>query len=199
MIYKLTDKNKSNAVSLALSTLINGGIIAYPTETFYGIGAKYDNADALKKIFKLKQRHIEKTLPLIIGSMDGLHLLTDSISSDAKKLIEKFWPGPLTIIFKALPNLPSDITSEGKVAVRMPGDSFALKIARVAGFPITATSANISDMPPAETASAVVEYFKDGIDIVIDDGRTHGGLPSTIVDACEGLRVIRKGAIEINI
>jgi L-threonylcarbamoyladenylate synthase len=199
MIYKLTDENSSNTVALAVSTLIKGAIIVYPTETFYGIGAKYDNFGALSKVFNIKKREPEKPLPLIIGNIDELYLLTDFITCDARNLIKKYWPGPLTIIFKALPNLSQNITFNGKVAVRMPGESFALDLARAAGFPITATSANISDMPPAETASAVVEFFNDSIDLVIDGGKTPGGLPSTIVDACEGLKIVRKGALDITI
>ena len=178
--------------------LNNGGVIAYPTETFYALGARYDKKDALKKLYELKQRPEEKAMPLIIGGTEQLGLLASHISGPALGLIETFWPGPLTVVFFARQGLEEYIVYENKVAVRVPGDSFALRLARAAGFPITATSANISDRPPAETAPMVTDYFNNDIALIIDGGRTKGGLPSTIVDATgDEIRTLRKGAVDI--
>jgi L-threonylcarbamoyladenylate synthase len=199
MILKLTDKNIDEVISAAISILKNGGIIAYPTETFYGLGAKYDIDSALKRLYEIKQRPGEKAIPLIIGDIEQLSLLADSINASAKKLINRFWPGPLTILLHSRAGLSEYIVSENKVAVRIPGESFALKLAKASGFPITATSANISGMPPADSASLVFDYFNDRIDLIVDDGKTKGGLPSTIVDATGGIiKIIRKGAVEIS-
>lgn len=198
MIIKLSDENFEEAINTALSILKNGGIIAYPTETFYGLGAKYDIDSALKRLYEIKQRPGEKAMPLIIGDIEQLSLLADSVNASAKKLINRFWPGPLTILLHSRAGLSEYIVSENKVAVRIPGESFALKLAKASGFPITATSANISGMPPADSASLVFDYFDDRIDLIVDGGKTKGGLPSTIVDAADAaIKILRKGAVDI--
>lgn len=198
MIIKLTDENLGEIINKAVAILKNGGIIAYPTETFYGLGAKYDIDSALKRLYEIKNRPTEKAMPLIIGSKNDLSLITDAVTASAIELMDKFWPGPLTILFHALPCLSEYIVSENKVAVRIPGESFALRLVMAAGFPITSTSANISGAPPADNASMVFEYFGENVDLIIDGGKTKGGLPSTIVDISDGiLKIIRHGAVDI--
>lgn len=198
MIIKLTDENLGEAINKAIAVLKSGGIVAYPTETFYGLGAKYDIDSALKRLYEIKNRPQEKAMPLIIGSREELFLITDSVNKSAMDLMDRFWPGPLTILFRARPGLSEYISSENKVAVRIPGESFALRLARAAGFPITSTSANISGMPPADNASMVSDYFGEVIDLIIDGGKTNGGLPSTIVDVTGDMpKIIRHGSIDI--
>ena len=198
MILKLTDENYDEAIRTAVSVLNKNGIIAYPTETFYALGTRYDKKDALEKLYEIKRRPEEKAIPLIIGNIEQLSLLTGHISGPAWELINKFWPGPLTLVLSAGKGLDEYLMSDNKVAVRIPGESFALQLAKAAGFPITATSANISDKPPAETASMVSDYFDQAIDLIIDGGHTKGGLPSTIIEATEDeIRTLRKGAIDI--
>jgi L-threonylcarbamoyladenylate synthase len=198
MIIKLTDENLDEVINEAIAILKKGGIIAYPTETFYGLGAKYDMDSALKRLYEIKKRPQEKTMPLIIGSIEELSLVTDSLNESARRLMDKFWPGPLTIIFRARSGLSEYIVSEGKVAVRIPGESFALRLAKAAGFPITSTSANISGMPPADSASMVSDYFGEKVDLIIDGGKTKGRLPSTIVDITGDIsKTLRRGAIDI--
>ncbi|MGC8795820.1 L-threonylcarbamoyladenylate synthase [Thermodesulfovibrio sp.] len=181
-----------------LKILDNNGIIIYPTETLYGIGAKYNSKRNLKKIFEIKKRPEEKSFPLIVN-LKHLEMVTEFIPSVAQKLIEKFWPGPLTLLLPARKNLPEEITKDGKIAVRMPGESFALKLIQKSPFPITATSANISGFPPADRIETVIEYFKEApIDLIIDGGKLPG-IPSTIVDTTvEPPVVIRKGAVELS-
>lgn len=198
MIIKLTDENLGEAINKAIAVLKSGGIVAYPTETFYGLGAKYDIDSALKRLYEIKNRPQEKAMPLIIGSREELFLITDSVNKSAMDLMDRFWPGPLTILFRARPGLSEYISSENKVAVRIPGESFALRLAMAAGFPITSTSANISGMPPADNASMVSDYFGGVIDLIIDGGKTTGGLPSTIVDVTGDMpKIIRHGSIDI--
>ncbi|MGB9711010.1 MAG: L-threonylcarbamoyladenylate synthase [Thermodesulfovibrio sp.] len=181
-----------------LKILDNNGIIIYPTETLYGIGAKYNSKRNLKKIFEIKKRPEEKSFPLIVN-LKHLEMVAEFIPSVAQKLIEKFWPGPLTLLLPAIKNLPEEITKDGKIAVRMPGESFALKLIQKSPFPITATSANISGFPPADSIETVIEYFKEApIDLIIDGGKLPG-IPSTIVDTTvEPPVVIRKGAVELS-
>jgi L-threonylcarbamoyladenylate synthase len=196
-LLKLDEANTKDILSLAVNLLMNGGIIAYPTETFYGLGAKFDSNDALKKIYEIKQRPQDKAMPLIIGERDLLPVISLEISSTASALMDKFWPGPLTLIIPARENVSEYITAgTHTVAVRIPGESLALRLAQTAHFPITATSANLSGLPPARDTETVLSYFGDRIDLIIDAGLTPGGLPSTIVDTRgPALKVMREGVI----
>lgn len=194
----LIKTNKELILKQAVETLKKGSILAYPTETFYALGVKFDIEDSLKKLYEVKQRPKDKAMPLIIGKKGLLPLIAKSANPKALFLMEKFWPGPLTLILFAKGNISSYITAgTGRVAVRIPGESFALYLAKRANFPLIATSANPSGMPPAEDAEAVMNYFGDKIDLLIDGGQTSGGLPSTIVDVTgEEINVLREGAID---
>lgn len=189
--------NMGQVLEQAVEVLEKGSVVAYPTETFYGLGVKFNIEDSLKKLYDIKQRPKDKAMPLIIGDKGLLPLVTRSVNRKAIFLMEKFWPGPLTLIFYAKENISRYITAgTGRVAIRIPGESFALYLAKRVNFPITATSANPSGMPPAKNAEAVVSYFGDKIDLIIDGGPTHGGFPSTIVDATgEEIKILREGAI----
>jgi len=189
----------SEALKKASVIIKKGGVVAYPTETFYGLGVKYDDISALKKLYGIKYRSWNKALPLIIGEVQELDLIASEMTVSAEKLAKKFWPGPLTLLLPARPDISEFITANtGKIAVRIPGASFALDLARSLGFPITATSANISGMPPADTAEDVIKYFGDALDLIVDCGKTPGGKPSTIVDASgQKIRFLRAGAVSI--
>jgi len=135
---------------------------------------------------------------LIIGHKGQLSSIAADINNSAIKLMERFWPGPLTLLFPAKKHLSEFITAgTHKVAVRIPGESFALHLAKHARFPFTATSANPSGMPPARDAETVMRYFGDQIELIIDCGPSPGGLPSTIVDVTtEDTRILREGAVK---
>ncbi len=199
MIIKLTETNYADAIKKTADVLIRGGVIAYPTETLYGLGAKYDLENALDRIFLLKNRPEEKALTLIIGEVEQLSLIAESISDIAKELMHNFWPGPLTLVFKARQYISKNIKLNDTVAVRIPGDSFALRLAKSVEFPITATSANISNLPAARDVNTILNYFDNNLDLIIDGGKTLGDQPSTIVDVTSlEARVIRQGVIEIS-
>src|SRR4030042_4330850 len=195
---KVNELNLEQVLHYTADMLKNGGIVVYPTETFYGLGAKFDMEDSLKKLYDIKQRHEEKAMPLIIGNKGLLTVVAASINDTALSLIDRFWPGPLTLIFLANENLSEYITAgTHKVAVRIPGESFALYLAITASFPITATSANLSGTSPAQDAETVIRYFGDKIDLIIDGGHTSGGLPSTIVDVTgDKIKILREGVIK---
>ena len=201
----IKENNTDEAVGKAIDELQKGGIIAYPTETFYGLGVKFDMPDALKRLYGLKKRPHDKAMPVIIGDSRLLSEVVDeewlkNIPLTAQSLMDEHWPGPLTLLFPAKDGLSEHLTAgTGRIAVRVPGESFALCLAKKAGFPITATSANLSGMPPAENAEMVKKYFDGGIDMLIDGGQTAGGTPSTIVDVTKDVPVIiRRGATDID-
>lgn len=180
--------------------LEKGGIIIYPTETLYGIGVKYDIKVQLKKIFEIKKRPAEKVFPLIVN-LSHLDLLVTQIPPIAEKLIEQYWPGPLTLLLPAREDLPVEIIMNKKIAVRMPGESFALELIKKSPFPITATSANISGLPPASDIDEIIKYFKDLQNdlLIIDEGKLKG-VPSTILDATVfPPKIIRQGALNIDL
>lgn len=196
IILKADDK----ALSLreAVVAVRSGGIVACPTETFYGLCARYDDEAVLERLYALKgSPRGEKPFPLIIGSEEALPLVAVEVNEASRRLMKRFWPGPLTLILKAKEGLSGYISAEGKVAVRVPGESFALLLARQSGLALTATSANPSGRPPAKSAQEAAEYFAGGgVDILIEGGRSPGQLASTIVEATEGgVELLREGAI----
>ncbi|MBI3399125.1 MAG: threonylcarbamoyl-AMP synthase [Deltaproteobacteria bacterium] len=174
-----------------------GGIIAYPTETFYGLGVDPFNESAVKKLFQLKGRGFDKPISMLAKDKNMLLPVVEEIPPAAEKLIKKFWPGPLTIIFKAKKTVPSIITgSTGKIAVRISSNPIAQKLLENINSPITTTSANPSGKKSPVTAKEVMDYFKDKIDLILDGGALSGKLGSTIVDVTEGdLKIIREGEI----
>lgn len=200
---EITDKSGDDAFGEAIAALERGDVVAYPTETFYGLGVRFDRSDSLRRLYELKRRPREKAMPVIIGSEDQLPRLVSSrwlerIPSFVSRLMEAFWPGPLTLLLPSREGLSEHLTAEtGMIAVRIPGESFALQLVVRYGLPITATSANPSGLPPAESAEAVRRYFGDGIDVLIDGGKSPGGLPSTIVDCGDDeARIVRQGAVK---
>jgi L-threonylcarbamoyladenylate synthase len=197
MAILVLEKQAGEALSAASSVIRRGGIAAVPTETFYGLCARYDDPAVLERLYALKGRPRNRAMPLIIGDVGMLGLVAAAVTGPAQRLIGTFWPGPLTLLLDARQNLPQLITAgTGKVAVRVPGASFALDLARSVGIPLTATSANVSGMPPAESAEEVVRHFGDGPDILIDGGKTPGGMPSTLVEVKGGrVKIVRPGKI----
>lgn len=197
MIIPFNVNSSAEILARAIKILRNGGIVAYPTESFYALGVLATNEEALNDLFLLKKRPPEKPLPLIVGDLFTLAAIVKTVPERALDLMDRFWPGPLTIVFEAADGMPNLLTAgSGKVAVRIPGESAALDLARAAGFPITATSANISAEPPADTPDMVLGYFGDKVALIIDGGRTPGGKPSTIVDATvDPVKVLREGSL----
>ncbi len=192
------DINMREALRETSEVLAAGGIVCFPTETFYGLGVKFDDQGAHERLFALKQRSRSKPLPLIVGSREVLDRIVGRTSGLEELLMRHFWPGPLTLLLHARQGLPDFITAgrPGRVAVRIPGASIGLELARSLDFPITATSANISGMPAADNPGDVVRYFGDRVDLVIDGGKTPGGNASTIVEVQgERVNVVRPGAI----
>jgi len=181
----------------AVSALANGGVVAFPTETFYGLAVDPRSPLGVQRVFALKRRPPDQPLPLIASGLDQIADHVGTMTPLASRIASRGWPGPLTLIIPASSRLCSDVhLSTGRVAVRVPGDTVARALARAAGHAITSTSANISGDPPAATPERVAASFGDGIDVLIDSGPTPAGLPSTIVDASGDVPVlVRAGVI----
>ena len=181
----------------AVSALQNGGVVAFPTETFYGLAVDPRSAAAVAKIFALKQRAPDQPLPLIASDIEQVADHVGTLTPLAARLASRGWPGPLTLIIPASRHLCDAVhLSTGKIAVRVTADMVARALAARVGHAITSTSANISGEPPSATPDRVVASFGSGIDVLIDTGPTPAGLPSTIVDATGDVPVlVRAGAI----
>ena len=172
-----------------------GEVVAIPTETYYGLGVDPFNPKAVDRLLALKDREAGKPILVLIGSLDQLSSLVQEVPSAASSLIETFWPGPLTIVFPARPSLPTSLTAgTGNVGVRLSSCRPLCELLERVG-PLTGTSANRTGAPPAQTPEAVQETLHDEVELIVDCGPTPGGLPSTVVEACGSLRIIREGAI----
>jgi len=193
----LSHKEKLKVIMDAVKEIKSGGIVVYPTETFYGIGADALNGNAVEMIFKLKGRMENKPLPLVISDIDMLELLGAEVNQASRRLMDVFWPGPLTLLLKVRKKLPAGIVSaENKVAVRISSSSVARNIAFSVASPITATSANISGGKSPLSISDIPDNIIKKVNLVIDAGTLNGVKGSTIVDANFSLpRIIREGEI----
>jgi L-threonylcarbamoyladenylate synthase len=191
------DNSEEKILARALAILISGGIIAYPTETFYGLGADATNEKAIEKIFAVKGRNFKNPVSLIIGQADDIYPLVQDIPESAHKLMASFWPGALTIVFQASNKISPLLTAgSGKIGLRVSSHPIARGIVQKLKRPLTATSANLSGAPECTQASEVAEQIGDIIDAIVDLGDTPGMKGSTIIDVTFYPPVIlREGAI----
>ncbi|MCX7635040.1 MAG: L-threonylcarbamoyladenylate synthase [Syntrophales bacterium] len=187
-------------IAEAVAVLRQGGVVAYPTETFYGLGADMGNAKAIERIFQIKGRGFDKPIALIGASMEDVVRITDDIPPAAASLIATHWPGPLTILFAASTLVSPRLTAgTGKIGIRISSHPVAHALAAALGGPLTATSANISGGLECTSIEEVLQQLKDTCDLYIDSGTTPGGLGSTIVDVTvDPPRLIRRGLIDIS-
>jgi L-threonylcarbamoyladenylate synthase len=177
--------------------LRSGGLVAFPTESFYGLGADAGSAAAIARVFHVKGRPEAKPLLVLVDGMAMVERLVAGIPSGARELMARHWPGPLTLVLSAAPALPAALTAgTGTVGVRMPGHAVALALVRAAGIPVTAPSANPSGAPPPTTAEAVRGYFGAAVDLIVDGGPTAAGAGSTIADCTVWPpRIVRQGPV----
>jgi L-threonylcarbamoyladenylate synthase len=191
------EKPDEEKLAEAVRILVAGGVAAFPTETFYGLGADARNEAAVEKIFRIKGRDFRNPIALIVADEREVVPLVEEIPATAKILMQRFWPGPLTLIFRAAPSVSSRLTGgTGKIGIRVSSHPVARFLAAALSGPLTATSANLSGGPECSSANAVVRTLGDLPDAVIDGGPTPGGAGSTILDVTVSPpRILREGAI----
>ena len=181
----------------AVGIIAAGGVVAFPTETFYGLAADAANEGAIDQIFALKGRSFSNPIALIIAELAHLEALTEGISDTAHKLMAAFWPGPLTLVFRAAPAVSLRLTAgTGKIGVRISSHPLAQALAAGLGRPITATSANRSGHPECTTADEVSKQLNSDLLTILDGGPTPGGNGSTFLDlSTEPPAMLRQGTI----
>ena len=185
------------AIDDAADILRHGGVVAFPTETVYGLAADAFNKGAVNRVYEVKGRPESKPLPVQVANICDVARLSAELPDGARKLINKFFPGPLTIILRASDQVPEIVTAgTGKVGIRMPDHPVALAMIHAAGTPIVAPSANTSGDPPPTSAEEVQAYFDTTIDMILDGGPSRIRMSSTVVDVSDGaLTIIRQGSI----
>ncbi len=188
-------KDIEGCIKKAGNAIKNGGIVVFPTETVYGIGANAFDKDACAKIFKIKGRMSDN--PLIVH-VSGIKMAekVGKFSDEDKRLVKKLWPGPITVIIKARSNIPKVVTGGlDTVAIRVPKNKVALKLIKSAKVPIAAPSANPSGFPSATSGEHVEKYFKGKVDLILKGGKTKYGIESTVIDI-KNMSILRPGSFD---
>ena len=179
------------------ATIAGGGVIAFRTDTFYGLGADPFNVSAVQKIRELKGREDDKPILVVISDAKEIDRLISHRSQAFNNLTGRFWPGELTIIGQAASSLADELTAGTKtVGVRLPDDDTVRALIEACGGALTATSANVSGQPPARSTAEVESYFGERIDLIVDGGATTSESPSTVIDAtADEIKLVREGLI----
>ena len=194
----ILDQAASRAIEWTAERVTEGGVVAIPTDTVYGLAASLAHPSAIERIYEIKGRPESQPLPVLVSSIDALYHLVH-LDDAVVPLLDAFWPGPLTVVLPAASRLPARVLGPGdRVGVRLPSHYVAIEVIEKAGGAIACTSANRSGEPPASSAQEVAESLGAQLDLILDGGVAPGGVASTVV-AIDGLtlRFIREGAISM--
>ncbi len=185
------------SIRRAVHLMRKGQVVAFPTDTVYGVGANAFERFAVRRIFEIKQRPADKSLPVFIYQIDDLNLVARDVPNQAWRLLQTFWPGALTVVLRKNPALPDIVTSgQGTVAVRIPDHSVSLDLVIKVGRPLAVTSANLSGQPTPATAQGVAKQLGEDLPLVLDGGPSATSQPSTIIDLSgTPPRILREGPI----
>ena len=183
----------------AAEAVLRGGVIAFPTDTLYGLGCSLFDVSAVEMVARLKRRDPSLAVISLISDPRQVDGLATDISPVTRLLVSRFWPGPLSLILKAAPIVPPRVRGAGgTVALRCPKDHLCSRLLDFIGGPVVSSSANLSGQPPAETAEEVLRIFGNQLDLVLDGGPRRGGVPSTLVDVSGPVpRLLRRGALDV--
>ncbi len=193
---RILPADEPTALDQAAELIRAGQVIAAPTDTVYGLVCRADDPQAIRRLYAVKERPLEKALPVLLAGEEQLPQVIADVPRLARLLMARFWPGPLTLVLPARPDLPRVLTGGGAtVAVRVPDHPFLRALARRAG-PLASSSANRSGEPPARTAQEVLAQLAGRIPLVVDGGEAPGGVASTVVDVTGPLpRILREGPV----
>jgi L-threonylcarbamoyladenylate synthase len=184
-----------NALRYAVDVLRYGGLVAFPTDTVYGVGALAFHHEAVMRLYTVKGRSTDKAIAVLIGREADLADVAAALTPAARKLAEKFWPGSLTLVLPKHPRLPEAVSALPTVGVRMPDHMLARRLLEQTG-PMAVTSANLSGEPNSLTAADVLAQLSGRIELVLDGGRVPGGVPSTVVDCSAAVpKILREGPV----
>ena len=187
------------ALDAAAEAVLRGGVIAFPTDTLYGLGCSLFDVHAVEMVARLKRRDPRHAVISLIPVPEQAWGLAMHVSPLAERLIRQFWPGPLSLIMLASGIVPPGVQGRGgTVALRCPSDVLSTALLGRIGGPVVSSSANLSGQRPAETAQEVVEYFGNQLDLILDGGERRGGIPSTLVDVTGArAKLLRRGALDV--
>jgi L-threonylcarbamoyladenylate synthase len=189
--------NNPDALAHAIDILTSGGLVAFPTDTVYGLAALVFDEHAVSRIYDVKDRPSEKAVPILIGDISHLARVTAKVSETARRLAARFWPGPLTLVVPKSPAIPEAVSSLPTVGVRIPAFAPTLELLRLTG-PLAVSSANISGQASPSTARGVEAQLGGRIPLILDGGVTPGGTPSTVVDCSNNPPdILRAGPITL--
>jgi L-threonylcarbamoyladenylate synthase len=197
-VYKISHEHPAPEIIQQAGTIIKrGGIIVFPTRCLYGLGADAFNAEAVDRVFKIKQRPSQKPILVLIDRRRQLERLVSHVSEAASRIMDHFWPGGVTLVFKAADTVPHHFTAgTGKIGIRLPGHPVAAALVEALGRPLTGTSANLSAKPGCRRIGDLEPQLAQQLDAVLDAGDLKGGNGSTVVDVTAGLpRILREGEI----
>lgn len=174
-----------------------GGIVVFPTETVYGIGTNGLDKNAIKKLYEVKQRPLNKPISLLVNNIEMIEKIAKNITEVEYKLMERFFPGPLTIILEKRDIIPDILTSNtNTVGIRMPSGEIAKKLIEFAGVPIATSSSNISGKPSGTNITDIKKDFEGKVDCFIDNGESEIGVPSTVIRIIDNIpHILRQGTI----
>ncbi len=189
----------SAIIDRAVNIIRRGGIVAFPTETSYGLAVDYENEKALEKLYRIKQRSHEKALLVLVESREQLFQLVTFVPDEYRILMDRFWPGPLTLIFPARNELSTVLTGgSGTIGVRISPHPLATRLVNSYGKPLTATSANLSGKSPAKSAGEIRKIFKERVDFILEEDTDLPGNCSTIVGIQNRkLKILRNGVLDL--
>ena len=192
-----SDEKIKPALDKAHEILLAGGIVAFPTESYFGLAVDIENEKAIERLYTLKQRDKNNPVLIILPEIDALKEYAEDINDQALKLMDVFWPGGLTLVFKASCKISPLLTANtGKIGIRYSSHPVATALARSIGRPVTGTSSNISGYPPCTRAEEVFACFGTAVDLILDNGVTQGGQGSTILDITTNpCVVLREGMV----
>lgn len=187
------------AIQLARRLLREGDVVAFPTDTVYGVGVNAFERFAVRQIFAIKQRPPDKAIPVFIAQIDDLNQVARHVPNQAWPLLQKFWPGALTVVLPKNPKLPDDVTAgQNSVAVRLPNHPICLELVTRLGRPLAVTSANLSGQPTPTTAQGVAEQLGPALPLALDGGPSSTATPSTIIDlSVTPPRLLRPGELSL--